>query len=549
MGLTVRKALTLDCLAKAKLVAGHLGLDREIKFVNIMEVPEVVRWMKGGELLLTSGYALKEDPEARIKLIKSLARKGVAAFAIKLGQHLKEMPRELIEAANEVNLPLLTLPEDVPYMDIMLPITEELLNMQVARLKRYEKIHNRLLGVLLDGGDYEDLCVSLQKIINNPTLIVDRNGSCLAGCMGEEGEEATVLREKVLKKITESCKNLTQLQPNRSHSLELNLDGRAQPIGLVPIKVNDKTDGALVAIEYHSPLGEDALRAMEYAGPIVALVFAKEKAVFETQRQLKGDFLEELVNNTFNDEELMEKRALFLNFSLKDPLTVFVLQLSGQGDYYASKEEKERQALKEFLWRKIHEALAQENNVMLQAKSNSLVGLARVRSEGELRQLQKILTRIAKEAEKKRFKDSITAGIGRPYTGVRNVSKSYQEALTAVKVGELMENGPKVCLFEDLGPYRFLCELKDSEDMQSFHREVVGKIKLYDSQNNADLMETLDCYFANDGNLKNTAAALHLHKNTVSYRIKKIEEITGLDLRDPEDRFNLQLAMKLDKIV
>lgn len=549
MGLTVRQTLTLDCLAKAKLVAGHLGLERKIKFVNIMEVPEVVRWMKGGELLLTSGFAIKKEPEARQKLIRSLAQKGVAAFAIKLGPHLKEIPRELIEAANEVNMPLLALPEDLPYMDIMLPITEELLNMQVAQLKRYETIHNRLLSVLLAGGDYGDLCASLQKIVNNPTLIVDRNGSCLAGCMGEEGEEAGALREQVLKELINSCQSLVQLQPNRSHHLQLNLAAKVQPIGLVPIKVNDKVDGVLVVIEHHCPLEEEALRTMEYAGPIVALVFAKEKAVFEAQRQLKGDFLEELVNNTFNDEELMEKRAQFLNFSIKDPLTVFVIQLSGQDNYYVSKGEEERQALKEFLWQKIHEAFVHEDSVMLQAKSSSLIGLTGIKSEGELRQLQDILTRIVEQVKKTQFKDCITAGIGRPYAGVRNVSKSYQEALTAVKVGSLIDRGPNVCFFEDLGPFRFLYELRDSQDMQSFHREVIGTIRLYDNQHNTNLLETLECYFANDGNLKNTAAALHLHKNSVIYRLKKIEEITGFDLRNPNDRFNLELGIKLDRIV
>jgi purine catabolism regulator len=545
MGLTVRKALTLDCLAKAKLVAGHLGLDREIKFVNIMEVPEVVRWMKGGELLLTSGYALPEGAEARKKLIRSMAKKGVAAFAIKLGYHLEEIPRELIDTANEVNLPLLALPKELPYMDIMVPVTEELLNMQVARLKRYEVIHNRLLSVLLAGGGFEDLCRSLNKIVNNPVLILDRNGSCLAECFGEEDE----LREPVLNELRGSCQSLLELQANRLHQIEMSLGDKVQPLALVLIKVNDKVNGALVVIGHCRPFDEDTLRTIEYAGPIVALVFAKEQAVFEAQRQLKGDFLEELVTNTFNDEELMEKRALSLNFNVQEPLTVFVLELDRRNNYYGAKTEQERQALKEFIWQKLHQSFTLEGNVMLQVKSSSIVGLASIKSEQELRQLQKTLTRLIKQVKQKQFRDCIAVGIGRPYTGVRNVSKSYQEALTAIKVGQMVEGAGQVSYFEDLGPYRLLYELRGSEDMQSFHQEVVGKIKLYDSQNNMNLMETLEHYFASDGNLRNTAEALHMHKNSVIYRIKKIEEITGLDLRDAEDRFNLQLGVKLDKII
>lgn len=549
MVLTVRQALTLDCLTKAKLMAGHLGLDREIKFVNIMEVPEVVRWMKGGELLLTSGYALPEDVEARKKLIRSMDNKGIAALGIKLGQHLQEIPEELIQEANLVHMPLLELPENLPYMDIMVPITEELLNMQVIQLKRYETIHNRLLGVLLAGGGFKDLCRVLYKIVNNPLLIVDRNGLCLADCFGEERHE-TELREKVMKELKNSCLSLLEFQPNRVHRLEIALDGETQPIAFVLIKVNDKIDGALVVVEYEHPLGEQDLRIIEYAGPVVALVFAKEQAVFEAQRQLKGDFLEELITNTFNDEELMEKRALFLGFSVEDPLAVFVVEFNEIADnLYGRKVENERQLLKEFLWQKIHEAFTFEDKVMMQIRSSSIVGITKITSGGDIQSLSKILQQVKNLVKKKGFKDCFSVGIGRPYRGVRNVAKSYQEALTAVKVSSLIDGTKKVCYFEDLGPYRFLYELKESEDMHSFHREMVGAIKFYDSQNNSNLMETLELYFANDGNLRNTAEALHMHKNSVIYRIKKIEEITGLDLRNPDDRFNLQLGMKLDKFV
>jgi purine catabolism regulator len=549
MGLTVRHVLTLDCLAGAKLAAGHLGLEREVKFVNIMEVPEVVRWMKGGELLLTSGYALPEDVEARKKLIRSLDKKGIAALGIKLGRHLQEIPDELMQEANLVNMPLLELPEDLPYMDIMVPIMEELLNRQVTQLKRYETIHNRLLGVLLDGGGFEDLCRTLNKIVNNPVLIIDRNGSCPTSCFGGERQESE-LQKKVLKELKKSCSALLQLQPNRVHRLELTLDRKSQPIALVLIKVNDKIDGVLVVVEQNHPLDEQGLRIVEYAGPVVALVFAKEQAVFEAQRQLKGDFLEELITNTFNDEELMKKRALFLGFSVEDPLAVFIIGFNEATDnLYGRQVENERQLLKEFLWQRIHEAFTFEDKVMMQVKSNSIIGVTKITSDGDMQSLLKILQQTKDLAKKKGFKDCLSVGTGRPYRGVRNVAKSYQEALTAVKVSRLIDEGKKVCNFEDLGPYRFLYELRVSKDMQSFHQEIVGKIKLYDSQNNINLMETLEIYFANDGNLRNTAKALHMHKNSVIYRIKKIEEITGLDLRNPEDRFNLQLGIKLDKIV
>lgn len=550
MGLTVREALQMDCLARAQLVAGDRGLEREITFVNIMEVPEVVRWMKGGELLLTSGFALKgEDAAFRRELIRSLVRKEVAALGVKLGQHWQELPPELVEAADEVQLPLLLIPEDQPYMDIMLPIMEKLLNLQVTQLKRYESIHNRLLQVLLAGGDYRDLCVTLQEIVNNPTLIVDRRGQCLAGTVRDEEAGAGPLQERTRAAWQRLGPLLARLTPNRSHYVELPLADTVQPIGIVPVKFNNRLDGALVVVQDQHPIGEETLRIMEYAGPMVALVFAKENAVAEAQRQLTGDFLEELINNTFNDEELMERRASFLHFSLKEPVAVFVIRLSEQEDFGAVQPEEERQARKEFLWDKVREILSGENSVMLQFKSSALIGLARVKEDRDLRRLQALLTKVVREAQENLGRKAMTVGIGRPYPGARRVSQSYREALTAVKVGEALAKDAAVWYFGDLGPYRFLHELRGSQEMQAFHREVIGVIKSYDREHGTNLLETLACYFAHDGNLQSTAAALYVHKNTVAYRLRKIEEITGLSLRRPNDRFYLELGLRLDKMV
>lgn len=142
MRLTVQQALEIGKLQEAVVVAGHQGLDNQILFVNIMEVPEVTKWMKGGELLVTAGFTFKDDPDLRKSLIYNLAQKNVAAFGIKPGQFFSEIPQDMIEYANDVGLPLIQLPPDVPYMEFMLPIFEILINNQLYQLKRHEEIHN-----------------------------------------------------------------------------------------------------------------------------------------------------------------------------------------------------------------------------------------------------------------------------------------------------------------------------------------------------------------------------------------------------------------------
>src|SRR5258705_8334420 len=96
MGLPVREVLATPCLAQARVLAGASGLDRMVSRLNVMEVPDILPWVKPHELLLTTGYPLREDPDSLVSLIGELDDRGVAAIAIKLHRYLHEVPAGLL---------------------------------------------------------------------------------------------------------------------------------------------------------------------------------------------------------------------------------------------------------------------------------------------------------------------------------------------------------------------------------------------------------------------------------------------------------------------
>src|SRR6185503_20664679 len=83
-GLTVSEVLTAPCLAEARVLAGASGLDRLVQRLNVMEVPDILPWVKPHELLLTTGYPVRDDPAALVRLVADLDERGLAALAIKL---------------------------------------------------------------------------------------------------------------------------------------------------------------------------------------------------------------------------------------------------------------------------------------------------------------------------------------------------------------------------------------------------------------------------------------------------------------------------------
>ena len=150
VGITVREALTLGCLSEARLAAGHTNIDNVITGVNVMEVPDVWRWMRGGELLLTAAYAVKDSTDTQRSLIRELSEAQVAALAVKPGKYVERIPVVMIEEADRAGLPIIELPPDLPYMDIITLITTELTGKHARELTYWLEIHDTLTQAMLE---------------------------------------------------------------------------------------------------------------------------------------------------------------------------------------------------------------------------------------------------------------------------------------------------------------------------------------------------------------------------------------------------------------
>lgn len=552
MVLTVRKVLKIGPLKKARIVAGHQGLDNEITFVNIMEVPEVARWMKGGEFLVTAGLPLKNDPLLRKRIIEELHGKGVSAFGIKPGQFFDTIPDDLIVHADKVGLPLIELPSDIPYMDFMLPIFETLINNQLFMLKKAEEIHNTLIEVALKGNGIPELCEKISDLIGNPSFIFDKSNNIL-GYSGMNEEDCIDLVQKTLKQITCRENFALFLRPHRSHRVKVELHEIDKDLLVVPVDINGIVKGYLAIGEFYRELDEQDVMAIERASTIISLELMKEQAVFEAERKVRGELLEDLINGNFRYEEAVVRRASFLNFNLNCLLAIFVINTDGFEQFLQNsirKDEMFAQEVKSYISDITHHVfLDYRGTAMLLSKSDGIIGLINLNSSQDKRVLLNKIELIRTKILEKYKRLTISVGVGRAYQGARYIKQSYEEALTAVHIGRMIKGGASTTFFEDLGPYRFLYEMKDSISMQNYCQDVLGDLLAYDKHNNTELVKTLYYYFRNNCNLRLTSESLYIHKNSVIYRMKKIEELTGLSMDKAEDRFNLQLALTVGQVV
>jgi len=139
--------------------------------------------------------------------------------------------------------------------------------------------------------------------------------------------------------------------------------------------------------------------------------------------------------------------------------------------------------------------------------------------------------------------------IGTPATHLTERRRSVEEAEQSLSLGRQIFGNDRVLAFGDLGVYRLLIRLRETPELWSFYRETLSSLAEYDKRQHADLIKTLEAYFNHLGNLRATSEALHVHRNTLLYRLERIKEISGMDLDNAEEHFALWLAVRAHRIL
>src|SRR4051794_269840 len=177
---SVADVLRLGVFSQVRVVAGRRGLKRCVARANIMEVPDIAPWVKSDELLLTTGYPLRDVPEGLVSLVADLDDAGVAALGVKLRRYLQELPADMLAEADRRGFPVLLLPDGIAFDDLLNAVLGEVLNRQSTILERTDAVHRALVSVALDGGGLEELVGELAEIEGQPTMVTTTDGRVLA---------------------------------------------------------------------------------------------------------------------------------------------------------------------------------------------------------------------------------------------------------------------------------------------------------------------------------------------------------------------------------
>lgn len=530
-GLAVREVLEVSSLAQAQLLAGRGGLDRIVQRLNVMEVPDVLPWVKPHELLLTTGYPLRDNPQALCALVGDLDDRGLAALAIKLGRYIDKLPPQMLEEADRRDFPVILLPDGVGFDDILNQVLTDILNKQAAALARSDEVHRALVQIVLAGGGLDEVAEEAAALLDGAVLAVGVDGRVLATA----GPPAELDAARSVACV-DAAGRLTVAEPG-SHVV----DGVGTFVA-VPVVAGKLDHGRLVAFRRDGVLGAAAVTILERAATVAALAITQQLAVSAVESKYQSDLVRDLVEGRAVEPNRVLGQARSFGWDLDRPLVVVVGELErGQAPAGAPDRQQTVDRLAA-LWRSA--VRSWDSTAAVVAFSDEVVTLFGAESdERGAEVVHAVAARVAGELRRKGWTCSV--GVSRVCTGLPSLPTGYAQARRSVQVGRQMHGPGEVAHFNDLGVFRLLSLVPEGEELRSYVGEVLGPLAWTEDPESVDLRKTLHVLLDTNLNVAEASRQLHFHYNTLRYRIGKLERMLGNFSQDPDLRLNLLLALQV----
>lgn len=549
-GITVEEALSMEFMSSSKVLAGSKGLKNIISNVNVMADPDVMKWVEGGELLLTTGYALnKADLNEQINLISEAKEVGLAGIGIKIKPYLEGLPERVLEIADNINLPIIEIDENISISEITTPILKEIFDRQSKLLRRIENIYEQFMEAMLRSTDIEGLIKLTSKNIKNPiiaTLEFPRKSI-------KEFESIDSDREEMLENSVKSFYSDKYIRKEKKiHESKEILEGELCDRVIIPIIAKDNVYGHIFVWGINSPLGGYEMSVLEIASTTIALEVLKNLSLREVENRYKSEFIEDLISEDYKRTKKSIERVNFFNLKMDDSylsVTVKLKDVVKKGNINESMISLQQHISQ--INEKLERFVAGKDiNAIIGNKMDQLiilVALDKQSTQEEKERLEALLPKLRDDVLESEELE-VRVGVGRVYNGIENFSKSYKDSLSAIEVGKVL-NDDNITIFSHLGIYQLLCQEGMESELEIFYNKFLRDLVEYDETRTTEMVKTLESYFENNGNVKKMSDDLFTHYNTILYRIQRISEITGLDLNDEKDRLNLNVALKIMKFL
>ena len=529
--MTISDFLNLPNFSDLNLLAGENGLDRELTNVTVVDTPDGTNWLNGGEFVITTAYMLHEEKDL-LEFLQVLHEKQAAGVGIKENRYITTIPEAALKMADELNLPLISVPEAYPFVDIINPVLTQIISRQSLLLTQANKIHKEFLGLAINNNSVPEILKTLSSITRMPCAFIDTH----------------------FRNIFFSDESSSLMQKLQDADIENITSEFLEQYDYYTVANKNEQFGFLLFEKGYLQMQENGnmQTALEYASIVLILHIQVQIANQQMAEKYKASFLEDLLTNNVKTDVEIHNRARLYGWDFTNGGLAAVVDINNIKKYFTDRLDSNTNRMleeaTEIIFRhsiqEMHQTFPQSKYFRQSDLIVFIISMPENSRETLPEQLEQTFRRLQSRL-KMVSPFTITLGIGQYYENIRDISKSYSEARVAINLGYSLQWFDRILFYNRLGLYRLLAPVMNSPESEELCIQYIQPLEDYDRKYHGELLPTLQEILQNGWNLKESAAGLYIHYNSIKYRYSKICKVLNLDLADHNNRSLVEIAMKL----
>lgn len=514
---TIRDVLELPAFRRtqATVFAADDELARPVRWVHYGEIPDIARFLSGGEMLLTAGLGLGLTEADQRGYIRAIAGAHAAVLVVELaGRAFTTMPASAVDEARRHRFPLIGLRDEIPFVEVSAQVHEMLVEARVRELTAEEAINQAFIDLLLSGQDYLAVTEELARRLEQPVVLENITHQILA-YVGRTAEA-----DAVTAAWESHSRALHELHTGTPRTLQtgtrpVNIDQQSSGCARRPVILRGESWGWVHVLHEGNDLTSAESYALDRAAATIAITLLSERASGARTAQRHGALINRLMVGDLAGKEFVA-RARTLGHDFRNHPVVVAITSSGLA--------AERADLSAIFGALRLPAITAD----LGDYSVGIVGHPRAST----------LTHITEALSR----HGMPAGLSRA-VAAENLPVALRQARNAASVAASRVSTAVLC-FDDLGLLRLLAPLADGPELARYVEDELAAVLHHDATSANPLLPTLRAYLDCDGNKSHAADLLFVQRRTLYYRLDRLAALLGASLDDPEIRQRLLLAVR-----
>lgn len=544
MAYTVRKLLESEQFPKMKLLCGEKGLDLEVKGIRIIEIEDMERYLTGGEILITSFQVYLSCSDREVEQhFEDLVKSDISGFIVKKRKEYDPTGRRLSlleKHCKKYEIPLVEISEDSYYWGIIRYVMIQVFDKDTARLKYFKITHDSFNTFILknngSSNTASDIIKFLSIMIENPVVLYYGDLNCMVSTNSDNSK--LILSDEIQPYKPNIITKFQYMKQMKGSCVQY----------VVKFAILSEVEIYITITEENRELTELDYMAIENAIINLQYGFLSEFAQNEVKKTYQRDIIHNILNGLLSSKEMTEAAA---QLGMKESDTYRVV------DFHTITKNVQRKYTKE----QLHEVGVIEGELMhllpdalIYRNMDQIVMIQQVDSDQTELEYQKEMEEVEDVIQRSilyRKKDTdFQIGIGKSVEGYQRLKESYYEASQAIKYIEIIrqvtgDKNKSVVQYSNLGFFQIFGKVDDMTELERCIPETLKKLYLYDDEHKGELITTLQMYLRNNQSIKKTASAMFVHYRTISYRLEKIKQISGINF----DNANEVLAVSNGLII